>query len=424
MANIVAMRADTAEFVAKYAFTFFCNHPESVEVFKKFDLPEHRNILDEAFVFFCRGMPLRPGTRRGGDQSEYKIRKIYLAMYDKVFRELGIRGRAKSLFIERIQTVKRDMPNDVSPTDEAWLNDHLSAVLPECNTCGHMVPGTRYVDYSCNCIGQYLCMTCHTNRVEVARQNDIACQGDFNLARIFVRCPGCNLVDSAGIRVLTVPAVVLGQTIPDEDEEEMEEDEEEVEEEVQEPPAAIRRLNDAPPLEPVIAQEQDPVPDVHAQLAAARREAEDERRERERVQQVAAAEIANRDAALDAQSHILIQNQASQASSSILSDRQRAYAQGNEVLRVRTLDYAIVGQRAQLQQINRGIDTGNIAFQQIQALPISQAEVDEFQRSMAPPQLPVVQTNFAPVRIDLAPELDQGMTMEEIDARMAAMMLL
>lgn len=301
MANAVAMQVDTGEFVAKYASIFCPHRGDSVEVFKKFDLPEHRNILEQAYDYFCRGEPL-PLRGEDYDYSKHKIRQIYLAMYDKVFRKLNItRDPAKSRFIKRIQDVKRGMPNDISAADEAWLNEHLDAVLPECITCGHMMPGTQYVDYACECNKKYFCVACHNNRVEVARLNDIACQEDPSLARIFVRCPGCHLEGSEGITPHVVPPVVLNQTISDE-----------AEDEVQERPRAFQRLDDdPPPNDPVIAQEEDPVAVLYAQLEAARREAEHERREREHVQQVAAAEIANRDAALANQAQVIMQQGAS-----------------------------------------------------------------------------------------------------------------
>lgn len=267
MANAVAMQVDTAEFVAKYASIFCPHRGDSIDVFKKFDLPEHRDILEQAYDYFCRGVPL-PADRRGGnDHSEFKIRKIYYAIYDKVFRELGIRGDpAKSRFIERIRGVKRGMPNDVSAADEAWLNEHLNAVLPECLTCGHMMPGTRYADYDCDCIDKYVCMTCHDRRVEVARLNDIACQEEPALARIFVRCPGCNGVDSAGITTHVVPPVVLNQTISDD------------EEEVHERPRAFQRLDDHVP------QPQAEGPIVTQAMIDAERRLQEERDARYRAQ--------------------------------------------------------------------------------------------------------------------------------------------
>jgi hypothetical protein len=391
MSNAQAMQVDTGDFVRKYV-SIFCptTGGDAVDIFKKFDLPEHRDILDMAFGYFCPNTPL-PLRGEGADHSSFKIRSIYTTMYLLPFRKMRItRGPAKTEFIERLQRIKPDMPNDVSAADEAWLKEHLDAVLHRCVVCQeHMMPGAQYADFDCTCVDKYTCEGCLDGMQQSGRS---------------VRCPGCNGSNATAFEFHVVDPVVVNHDITDD-------------------PPVPRRVRARPAEDVPTDVAPAPVIDVYAELQAARREADEQRRERERIEHAARAEIANRDAALQAQSQLLMQNQASQASSSRVPALQRVLTEGVEVLQVQALEYAEIGQKAQYWEIARAKDIGNAAIQQCRSQPVSQDEIDRFRQSAAPPQLQFVQTRANPIMIDLAPELDEDLTTDQFEARLARMRL-
>jgi hypothetical protein len=167
---------------------------------------------------------------------------------------------------------------------------------------------------------------------------------------------------------------------------------------------------------------------VYAQLAAARREAENERRERERVQQVAAAEIANRDAALANQAQVIMQQGASSSRANEpsqlgfgLLEMKREVDETQEILMFGELENVSIRQKLEKSQIKNERQVLQLALERSINAETDPEEVDRVYEASR--RRPVFnRSSYVPPQIDLVPAIPSShLSLEELRARFERM---